>query len=73
MSLNTVAGWVGFTCALLAVICMGTFLVAAGSGEAGWAALAGVLFLVLIGTAVTVVGGTIRHDHKLGLEVLHFP
>ncbi|MFD4292223.1 hypothetical protein ACFWPA_06690 [Rhodococcus sp. NPDC058505] len=73
MSLNIVAGWVGFACALLAVISMGTFLVAAGSGYGGWAALAGGVFLLTVATAVTVVGGTVRHDRKLGLDVPHFP
>lgn len=73
MSLNIVAGWVGFACALLAVIGLGMFLVAAGSGHAGWAVLAGGMFLLAIATAVGVVGGTVRHDHRLGLDVPHFP
>lgn len=73
MSLNIVAGWVGFAGALLAVISLGAFLVAAGSGHGGWAALAGGAFLLVVATAVGVVGGTVHHDHKLGLDVPHFP
>ncbi|GAA4486900.1 hypothetical protein GCM10023094_44330 [Rhodococcus olei] len=73
MTLNIVAGWVGFTSVLLAAGSLGMFLVAAGSGHAGWAALAGGLFLLAVVTAAAVVGGTVRHDHKLGLDVPHFP
>ncbi|MGW0045400.1 hypothetical protein [Rhodococcus sp. NPDC003348] len=73
MSLNIVAGWVGFACGLLAIVGMALFLVAAGSGHTGWAAVAGALFLSAIVTAVGVVGGTVHHDHKLGLDVPHFP
>ncbi|MFF0817287.1 hypothetical protein ACFYVR_19320 [Rhodococcus sp. NPDC003318] len=73
MSLNTVAVWVGFGCALLAVVATGMFLVAAGSGHGGWAVLAGGFFVLVVATAALVVGGTVHHDHKLGREGPHFP
>ncbi len=73
MNRNIVAGWVGFTSVLLAAGALGMFLAAAGSGQTGWAVLAGVVFLLVVVTAISVVGGTIRHDHKLGVDVPHFP
>lgn len=73
MKLNLFASWMGFTLTLIAVAAAGSFLVAAGSGHAGWAVMAGAVCLVTIGTAIGVVGGTIHHDHKLHLETPHFP
>ncbi|TJZ79450.1 hypothetical protein FCG67_07400 [Rhodococcus oryzae] len=73
MSLNIFAGWVGFGCVLLTALTLGMFLVAAGSGHPGWAIVAGSALVVVITTAVAVVGGTIHHDHKLGRDTPHFP
>jgi hypothetical protein len=73
MSLNIVAGWVAFGCVLLTAVTLGMFLVAAGSGYSGWAALAGSACVLAILTAIVVVGATVRHDRKANKEMLHFP
>lgn len=73
MKLNIVAGWVGFTSVLLAAGSLGMFLVATGTDHVALAVLAGVAFLLVVATAGIVVGGTIRHDRRLGIDLPHFP
>ena len=57
----------------LTALTLGMFLVAAGSGHPGWAIVAGSALLLVVTTAVAVVGGTVHHDHKLGRDTPHFP
>lgn len=65
MKLNTFAGWVGYGLALLAVTTMGLFLVAVGSGYDALAVLAGSVCVVAVAGAMGLVGGVVKHDHRL--------
>ncbi|WP_072690691.1 hypothetical protein [Rhodococcus marinonascens] len=71
MKLNLFAAWVSFALVLVSVAALGGFLVAAGSGNAAWAALAGSVCVVGVAVAVALYGGTVRHDHRLHHETPH--
>lgn len=71
MKLNLFAAWVSFALALLSVVSLGAFLVAAGSGYGGWAVIAGSLCVVGVAGAMALMGGTVRHDHKVHRETPH--
>lgn len=64
MKLNLFVAWMGYGLALLAIISLALFLVAAGSGHTGPAVVAGVGTVVAVGLAMAMIGGTIHHDHK---------
>jgi len=53
------------------VVCLGSFLVAAGSGQGGWALIAGLAGVACIGLAVALYASTVRHDHKVHRESPH--
>lgn len=65
MKLNTFAGWAGYGLFVLAVAALGMFLVAAGYGHGTLAVIAGSVCVVAIAAAMGLVGGVIKHDHKL--------
>jgi hypothetical protein len=65
MKLNTFAGWAGYGLTVLAVASLGIFLVAAGYGYGTLAVIAGSVCVVAIASAMGLVGGVIKHDHKI--------
>jgi hypothetical protein len=71
MSLNIFAGWAGYVLALVAVVSAGSTLVAAGYGFTGWALLGALAFVGAVVLAIGIVGGTVRHDHKVHRETPH--
>jgi hypothetical protein len=71
MNLNIFAGWAGYVLALVAVVSLGSFLVAAGYGFNGWAIVAALVCLGAVVLAVGIVGGTVRHDHRAHHETPH--
>ncbi|MBD0323194.1 MAG: hypothetical protein ICV72_07395 [Aldersonia sp.] len=71
MSMNIFAGWAGYALALVAVVSLAGFLVAAGYGFMGWAIIAGSVCVVAIALAFAIVGGTVRHDHRMHHETPH--
>lgn len=71
MKLNLFAAWASYFLVLVTVVCLGGFLVAAGSGYGGWALIAGVAGVACVGLAVALYGGTVRHDHKVHRESPH--
>jgi hypothetical protein len=71
MSLNIFAGWAGYLLALVAVVSLAGFLVAAGYGFTGWAVIAGICFVGAALLGVAIVGGTVRHDHRLHQDTPH--
>ncbi|MCX5041836.1 hypothetical protein OG921_01340 [Aldersonia sp. NBC_00410] len=71
MSLNIFAGWAGYLLALVAVISLAGFLVAAGYGFTGWAVISGICFVGAVLLGVAIVGGTVRHDHRLHQDTPH--
>ncbi|BAH50077.1 MULTISPECIES: hypothetical protein [Rhodococcus] len=71
VKLNLFAAWVSFALVLLSVVCLGGFLVAAGSGQGGWAVISGSLCVVALAGAMALYGGTVRHDHRLHHETPH--
>lgn len=71
MKLNLFAAWFGFGMILVAVVSLGSFLVAAGSGHGGWAIIAGSVGVVAVALAMATIGGTVRHDHKTHQETPH--
>ncbi|AOW93244.1 hypothetical protein BFN03_12905 [Rhodococcus sp. WMMA185] len=71
MKLNLFAAWVSFALVLISVAALGGFLVAAGSGNGGWAVIAGSVCVVGVVSAMALYGGTVRHDHRLHHETPH--
>lgn len=71
MKLNLFAAWASFALVLFAVVCIAGFLVAAGSGEGGWAVIAGSLCVVALAAAMALYGGTVRHDHRVHHDTPH--
>lgn len=71
MKLNLFVSWLGYGLILVAVISLGMFLVAAGSGYGGWAVIAGSVGVVAAATAMATVGGAAYHDRKLHRETPH--
>ncbi|MDV2474526.1 hypothetical protein ACFWDA_09145 [Rhodococcus zopfii] len=65
MKLNLFVAWAGYTLGLLAVASLALFLLAAGYGQTGPAIVAGIGTVVAAGLAMAMIGGTIRHDHKV--------
>nr|WP_115967439.1 hypothetical protein [Rhodococcus sp. (in: high G+C Gram-positive bacteria)] len=65
MKLNTFAGWAGYGLFVLAIASLGMFLVAAGYGYGTLAVIAGCVCVVAIASAMGLVGGVVKHDHKL--------
>lgn len=71
MSLNIFAGWAGYLLALVAIVSLAGFLVAAGYGFTGWAIISGIVFVGAAALGVAIVGGTVRHDHRLHQDTPH--
>ncbi len=71
MKLNLFAAWASYFLVLATVVCLGSFLVAAGSGQGGWALIAGLAGVACIGLAVALYASTVRHDHKVHRESPH--
>lgn len=73
MKLNLFAGWAGYTLGLVAIVSLAGFLVAAGYGFEGWAIIALSTLVLAIVLGFAIVGGTVRHDHRLHQDTPHFP
>ncbi|WP_185993290.1 hypothetical protein [Rhodococcus sp. KBS0724] len=71
MKLNLFAAWASYFLVLVTVVCLGGFLVAAGSGNGGWALISGLAAAVSIGLMIALYTGTVRHDHKVHRETPH--
>lgn len=71
MKLNLFAAWASYFLVLVTVVCLGGFLVAAGSGNGMWAIIAGLTGVGCIVLAVALYTGTVRHDHKVHRESPH--
>lgn len=71
MKLNLFAAWASYFLVLATVVCLGSFLVAAGSGQGGWALIAGLVGVACIGLAVALYASTVRHDQKVHRESPH--
>ncbi|QIP38985.1 hypothetical protein G9444_1741 [Rhodococcus erythropolis] len=71
MKLNLFAAWASYFLVLATVVCLGSFLVAAGSGHGGWALIAGLAGVASIGLAVALYTSTVHHDHKVHRESPH--
>lgn len=71
MKLNLFAAWVGYFLILVAVVSLGSFLVAAGSGNGGWAVIAGSVCVVSVAIVMALIGGTVHHDHQMHRESPH--
>ncbi|WP_072804319.1 hypothetical protein [Rhodococcoides yunnanense] len=65
MKLNTFTGWAAYGLFVVAVASLGMFLVAAGYGHGALAILAGCVCVVAIATAMGLVGGVVKHDHRI--------
>ncbi|NGP09119.1 hypothetical protein G6038_27325 [Rhodococcus sp. 14C212] len=71
MKLNLFVAWTGYMLALLSIVSLAAFLFAAGSGNGGWALVAGVVCVVAVATAIAMIGSTVHHDHRLHRETPH--
>lgn len=71
MKLNLFAVWVRYVMVLGAVLFAAMFLVAAASGQGGYAVLALVACAVVLAVGLAVFGGIVRHDHRVHQETPH--
>lgn len=73
MKLHLFAEWFGYSLGLIAVITFAMAVVAAASGFGGWALAAGVVCLVSIAAGLSIVSGTVHHDHRQRRHTPRFP
>ncbi|MGC0365533.1 small-conductance mechanosensitive channel [Rhodococcus sp. 27YEA15] len=71
MKLNLFASWASLFSVFVTAFCLGAFLVAAGSGHAGWALIAALAGVGVLGLAISLYIGTVRHAHRMHQEGPH--